>query len=97
VKGSFNAQNIGDKDASTTAYVSFYLSSDNTYSGDDTFLKQVSAGKLKKGASKRVSLSVTLPVGATASGKYVIAVIDPQNANPESNENNNQIVYGPIS
>jgi subtilase family serine protease len=96
MSAGFSAQNIGNLDAPSTVYVSFYLSGNNTFSPDDTFLKKLSAGKLKKGASKKITLSVTLPVGVTVSGKYVIAVVDPQNAISESDENNNQIVYGPI-
>ena len=92
----FTAQNIGNKDAPSTVYVGFYISGNNTFSQDDTLLKKVSVGKLKKGASKKITLSVTLPVGVTLTGKFVIAVIDPQNPIPESDENNNQIVYGPI-
>ncbi len=96
MKGIFKAKNIGDKDAPSTAYVSFYLSENNTYSPDDLLLKKLSAGKLKKGKNKSLTLTVILPYGVTVNGKYVIAIVDPQAAISESNENNNQIVYGPI-
>ena len=96
MSASFNAQNIGNLDAPSAVFVRFYLSGDNTFSADDTFLKQISAGRLKKGTTKKITLSANLPIGVTASGKYVIAVVDPKNDIPESDENNNQIVYGPI-
>jgi hypothetical protein len=96
VSAGFSAQNIGNMNAPSAVYVSFYLSGDNTFSLDDTFLKKLSAGKLKKGTSKKITLSVNLPVGVSASGKYAIAVVDSQNGTPESNENNNRIAYGPV-
>jgi hypothetical protein len=76
--------------------VRFYLSSDNSYSAEDAFLRQVSESKLKKGTSKRINLSINLSTGVIATGKYGIAVIDPQNVISESRENNGEISYGPI-
>jgi len=96
VKGTFQVKNAGNKDISSSGSVNFYLSADGIFSADDTSLKQVSAGKLKKGGSKSISLSINLSSGVTASGKYVIAVIDQQDTISESNENNNQIAYGPV-
>ena len=93
--GSLHVQNIGEKDAPSSS-VSFYLSADNTFSEDDTLLKQLTAGKLKTGARKMIRWSISLPAGVTASGQYVIAVVDSQNVVLESNENNNQIAYGPL-
>ena len=40
--------------------------------------------------------SMSLPAGVSASGQYVIAVVDSQNVVFESNENNNQIAYGSL-
>jgi hypothetical protein len=95
--GSFSVQNSGNKDTSSSFYISFYLSADNVLSsGDDSLLKRVSVGKMKKGANKMISLNVNLAPGVTVSGKYVIAVIDFKNAVTESSENNNQIAYGPM-
>ncbi len=95
LKGKFTAQNIGNKDASSST-VKFYLSDNNTYNGGDTLLKQVSSGSIKAGGSKLINLNINLASGQTASGKYVIAVIDADNTLTESNESNNQAVYGPI-
>ena len=63
---------------------------------EDGFLKQVSIGKLKAGGSKTKKLSYSLPSGGSASGKYVIAVIDADNILTEADESNNRTVYGPI-
>jgi hypothetical protein len=41
-------------------------------------------------------LSYTLPSGVTASGKYVIAVLDADDAVQETDENDNVIAFGPI-
>ena len=59
-------------------------------------LKAVSTGNVRAGVSKAIRLSINLPVRQTASGKYVIAVIDPDNILTELDETNNVIVYGPI-
>ncbi len=94
--GSFNLQNNGEADAASSVYVAFYLSSDQTYSEEDTFLKQASVRKLKAGTGKAIRLSVSLPAGVTVNGQYVIAAIDMENGIAESNEDNNQVAYGPL-
>ena len=48
------------------------------------------------GGSKLLKLNYTLPSGQNASGKDVIAVIDPDDTIVETNELNNILVYGPI-
>ena len=48
---------------------------DNIYDVGSTFLKQITTGKLKVNRSETIKLSYTLPLGKTASGKYVIIVI----------------------
>ncbi|NJD69882.1 MAG: hypothetical protein FIA90_14755 [candidate division NC10 bacterium] len=42
------------------------------------------------------SLSAMLPPGTTASGQYVIAVLDAANVIAEQDETNNVIVFGPM-
>ncbi|MFZ3137525.1 MAG: DUF1566 domain-containing protein [Thermodesulfovibrionales bacterium] len=94
IKGALNIQNIGYQDAAS--FVNFYLSDDSIYDAGDMFLKQVSIGILKIGKGKKKSLSYNLPNGITASGKYIIAVIDEDNSIAEENESDNNIAYGPI-
>jgi hypothetical protein len=95
LKGKFTLQNIGNLDASTST-IKFYLSDNNTYNGGDTLLKKVETGTITAGGSITGNIKFNLPTGQSASGKYVIAVIDADNTVVESNEANNQIVYGPL-
>ena len=60
------------------------------------FLKEIKTGKLKAGKSKKMSLSYNFPSGVSASGKYIIAVIDADNSVLEANEGDNNVAYGPI-
>jgi hypothetical protein len=95
LKGTFTVKNIGNKDASST-YVKFYLSGNSTYEDEDSQLKQIATGKLKPGKSKVINFNLNLATNQTATGKYVITVIDKDNLVAEIDENNNQIIYGPI-
>jgi subtilase family serine protease len=53
-------------------------------------------GRLKRGKGKNIPISYNLPLGETASGKYIIVMIDVDNIIVERDETNNNIVYGPI-
>lgn len=77
ITGTFIVQNIGEKDA-VTSFVRFYLSSDATYSDGDTLLKKAATGKIKAGKTKAIKLT-NQPLLESASGKYIIAVIDADN------------------
>ncbi|NWF76691.1 MAG: hypothetical protein HXY53_09035, partial [Nitrospirae bacterium] len=93
--GTLNIQNTGNETASSSA-LRFYLSNDAVYDADDILLKESSTGKVKAGMSKDKKLKYKLPIGETASGQYVIAVIDADNTITESNETNNAVTYGPF-
>jgi len=96
ISGTLSIDNIGHRDAPSCS-VKFYLSDDGNYDeGADTFLKKVSTGKIKVGASKTKKLSATLVTGITASGKNIVAVIDADHAVVEEDETNNEIPFGPI-
>ena len=95
IKGKLSIQNIGNR-ASGSSLVKLYLSDDNVYDEGDMLIKQILAGKLKAGKSQKKSFSSTLPVGATAYGQYIIAVIDANNTVSEIIETNNNVLYGPI-
>jgi hypothetical protein len=59
----------------------------------DLLLKHYSISALKRGATKNISLTTTLPYETTATGKTIIATITtPQDSNPA----NNTIAYGPV-
>ena len=78
IKGALNIQNIGNLD-SPSSYVKFYLSEDGIEYTGDGFLKQLSTGKIKAGATKIKKLSYSFPAGKSAPGQYVIEVIDADN------------------
>ncbi len=71
--------------------MAFYLSSDEVLDGQDRFLKEKGVGKIKPGAQKTKRFMATLPEGETASGKYVIAVLDSLGTIQEVSEVNNQV------
>jgi hypothetical protein len=81
--------NAGNQ-AAPSSSVEIYLSDKQNY------LKRISIPKLKAGGSKLLTLNYTLPSKQNASGKDVIAVIDPDDTIVETNEGNNIVVYGPI-
>jgi len=90
IAGTLQISNIGNQNA-PSSYVEIYLSD-----GEDS-LKRTSLGKLKvNGKDKILKINISLPAGQTASGKYIIAVIDPDDAAVETNEKNNVIIYGPF-
>ncbi len=92
ISGKLTIENIGTLNAPSSS-VRFYLSDDTQYDeGSDTFLKQIVAGRIKAGKSKTKILHYSFPVGETASGKYLIAVMDADNTVMEGNENNNYVL-----
>lgn len=91
LRGSFTVQNVGQQEAPASS-VAFYLSEDEVLNtSEDVLLKQVSVKKLSVGRSKTAKLKHVLPSGQSASGKRVLASVDPLNAVTESNEDNNLI------
>ncbi len=96
ISGTLSIENIGHW-AALSCSVQFYLSDDEHYNaGVDAFLKKVSTGTIKAGASTTKKMSYNLAPGDTATGKYVIAVIDADHATGEEDEANNEISWGPI-
>jgi hypothetical protein len=95
LSGSLRVRNVGFKNI-LSASVQYFLSDDGTYDAGDIFLKKFATGELLFGKSKRFSFGYKLPVGETAAGKYVIAVMDLNNKIAELDETNNAIVFGPI-
>ena len=95
VKGKLSVQNIGQQKAKSSV-VRFYLSDNSDLDGSDTFLKQVSTGKIKAGKSKDKAFSYRFRKGSSATGKYIIVVIDYRNAIEEPDETNNTVSIGPL-
>ncbi len=95
LSGSLRVKNVGYKNIEN-ASVQYFLSDDGIYDAGDRFLKKFGTGELLFGTSKRFSFGYKLPVGETATGKYVIAVMDIYDRIVEIDETNNEIVFGPI-
>jgi hypothetical protein len=95
LSGQFIVQNIGTTNAGASV-VRYYLSTNPTLDASAQLLKQATVSALKPALTKSLSLRVSLPAGTTASGRYVIAVVNATNTVRESNTNNNVIVFGPL-
>jgi len=95
IKGKLSVRNAGQQEAKTS-FVRYYLSDNSDFESSDTFLKKVATGKIKAGKSKVTSISYSFPKGSSASGKYIIAVIDAGNTVVEADETNNNISFGPL-
>jgi hypothetical protein len=93
IKGTFTIINIGNRDA-RYAYVTFYLSDNDTYDGGDKELKRVSTGIIKAGNDKDIKLSYNFLMGDSTLRKYIIAVI--KGPHSETKLDNNIIPFGPI-
>ena len=94
LNGRLGVQNNGNQNA--TSSVKFYLSDNSAYESGDALLKQMSIGTLKPGQSKYIPLKTRLSTGISATGKYVIAIIDQDNAVAETNEGDNMIISEPV-
>jgi hypothetical protein len=93
--GSFRMTNIGNRDASSCD-VEFYLSNGGNHDVGDLLLKKAAVGPIRVGKSKAIRLNINLPFGEHASGKYIIAVIDPDHVVSEKDEGNNSVPFGPL-
>ncbi|MBC7363483.1 MAG: SBBP repeat-containing protein [Candidatus Aminicenantes bacterium] len=93
--GYLKIQNIGQATAYNGYKVNFYLSEDGS-----TPTKQVGSRLINfvlvKGTYREIMFVCYIPNTISVSGKYLMAVIDPNDVRPEKNENNNKIVFGPL-
>jgi uncharacterized repeat protein (TIGR01451 family) len=90
VAGRINIVNQGTATAGA-CIVRLYLSDDSSYSANDVLLQQANIPSLGAGAQQVMKVQFSLPAGTSASGKFLIAVIDADNVVTESNETNNVI------
>lgn len=95
LRGSVRVWNQGNATA-PTARLRVILSDDAVMDPGDAVLRESSTGRLRPGQSRTRPVNVPLPLGVNASGKYLFAVIDALNSVPETDETNNEPMYGPI-
>ncbi|MCZ7624562.1 MAG: hypothetical protein M5R38_00820 [Candidatus Methylomirabilis sp.] len=92
--GRVNVMNQGTVRVPRASFLRFFLSSDGIT--PETFLRQVAVGALRAGQTQGKRLSVALPIGTTATGKFVLAILDFTNVITETDKTNNMIVFGPL-
>ena len=95
LSGTLQILNSGDQDAPSSR-IRVYLSDDGSYDISDTLLKQFSSGIIKGKNSRNKNVNCTIPAGMTATGKYVIALLDADNTVAEEVEGDNSVVFGPM-
>lgn len=94
--GTLRVSNNGGGD-SASAVIRYFLSNDNTFGGDTQIAEgNTGIGPVLDGRNRLVPFFTQLPVGTSASGKFIIAVIDPDNEVMETDEGNNIAVFGPV-
>ncbi|MGC8892422.1 MAG: SBBP repeat-containing protein [Candidatus Saccharicenans sp.] len=95
INGFFNLKNIGEGQANSGFQVSYYLSS-NGISLDIPLNSRTIVVALPGGTNRDLMFARYVPGSVNVSGKYLIAVIDPDNLVVENNKSNNRVVYGPL-
>jgi hypothetical protein len=96
IQGKLVIENTGTQNA-PSSLVNLYLSDDGVSYDLEGPFKQMTTGSIKTKRSKVKSLSYGFPTGEDIIGKYVIVVIDPENAVEEIDKTNNIVVFGPIA
>ena len=88
---NFDLVNSGNTIASGDYLIEFYLSTDNNFSNNDTWVGELSTGNTPVGTIDNVPGGITIPAGSSAGNYYLLGVVDADKVIEESNENNNTI------
>jgi hypothetical protein len=96
VRARLQVSNVGNSDAAVSS-VAVYLSPTPTLAAGATPVRQFRIPRRVAGASRRRSVVIRLPLGTTAGGQYLLAVVDASGVVSETNEMNNVAVYGPLT
>jgi len=95
LKGHFTVQNASAISVPASV-LGLYLSNDALLDSSDTPLKQYRVRSLAAGRSVNRGVKVVLPAGTNASGKYVIALVDADDAVPDADDTDNFATFGPL-
>jgi hypothetical protein len=99
LKGVFTLTNQSPTQPTASgSFVRFYLSKTDKLTDQDKAIGEEAPFGIipPKGSVKLTLRDAKLAKGASASGKYVIAVIDPDDQVKETDKTNNTVVYGPL-
>jgi hypothetical protein len=95
LKGHFAIQNSGPSKVPPSV-LAVYLSNDAILDGTDTLLKSYRVGSIAGSKSVTRNIKINLASGTSASGKYVIALVDADDAVPDVDDSDNVAAYGPL-
>jgi uncharacterized repeat protein (TIGR01451 family) len=95
VSGLFQVRNVGDQQAAPST-LRVFLSRDAALDAGDLLLQGTELASIAPGRQQEVPMSAPLPAGSSASGQYLIVVLDAAEVVAESDEANNRIVFGPF-
>lgn len=93
IKTELLVANLGSE-RSQNVQVHYLLSNDRILDSSDPLIKQKKTGKIKPGKAK--TLRVKLKTTEFSTGKYLIAVIDAEQASPEIDKVNNVVISAPL-
>ncbi len=94
-RGTLEIANTGATSSPKTT-LSLLLSTDQIADPGDLVLKPANVSALKVGILKVIKLKPKLPAGTTTTGRYFIAVVNPDGVFGETTLTNNTAVYGPL-
>jgi uncharacterized repeat protein (TIGR01451 family) len=93
--GALRVRNAGTESAPRST-LRFYLSRDALLDPKDRLLAKHTVSSLRPGRITTLSLDADVPDGRSAKGQYVIAVLDAASRVAERDEQNNQVLFGPL-
>ena len=94
--GSFVVRNRGNRPAPPSTLRLFLSTNKRFEPAQDQRLKSLAVGALQPKQKQPRTVTIALPAGSRATGKFVLAVVDATNVVTETNENNNVIVFGSL-
>ncbi|HOE14562.1 MAG TPA: SBBP repeat-containing protein, partial [Candidatus Saccharicenans sp.] len=95
ITGFFELKNISEAPADYGYKVSYYLSSDGISLDIPLNTRAITLALLGE-SSRKLMFTRYVEGSVNVSGKYLVAVIDPENVLTEESKTNNLVVYGPL-
>ncbi|MGZ8219010.1 M4 family metallopeptidase [Methylomagnum sp.] len=95
IKGKLTIRNQSSKKLAKSA-LGVYLSKDAVLDDDDSKIARIAVAGIAKKSARSLPINIKLAPNVDASGRYVVAVVDADNAVAENAEGNNRVVFGPL-